>query len=198
MGERSARPSAWSRAHVAALAAALEGLDGALVTVERWGATLAAGLAGTGRLLVAGNGGSAALAEHLAAELVGRFFRDRRGLDAQALTTDGSIVTAVANDFGARDVFARQVQAHAHAGDVVLFLSTSGSSPNLLVAAEAARDLGVTTWAMTGPAPNALATLCDAAVCIDAGAATVQEVQQLLVHVLARAVDEASIVGEAV
>lgn len=184
---------------MAELAAALEGLDAALVTVERWGAALGAGLAGDGRLLVAGIGGSAALAEHLAAELVGRFARARPGLDALALTPDGSIVSAVADDFGARGVFARQVQAHARPGDVVLFLSTAGSSPTLLVAVEAARDVGATTWAMTGPVPNALAELCDETVAVEAaGAATVHEVHQVLVHVLARAVDEASILGQAV
>lgn len=190
---RPGRPSAWTRSHVAGLVAALDGLGETLATVERWGAILGERLAGGHRLLIAGNGGSAALAEQLAAGLVGRFARERRGLGALALTADGSIVTAVADDFGALDVFARQVEAHARTGDMVLFLSTTGSSPNLLVAAEAARDLGVMSWAMTGQAPNALADLCDAAVAVDAAdAGTVQEVHQLLVHVLVRAVDEAT------
>lgn len=195
MGERAAPASAWSRSHVADLVAALEAVGDDLAVVERWGAILARRLGAGGRLLVAGNGGSAALAEHLAAELVGRFGRERRGLGAIALTTDGSIVTAVANDFGAIDVFARQVEAHGRPGDVLLLLSTSGRSPNLLAAAGVAGDLGVTTWAMTGPVPNPLAGACQSVVGVAAeGTATVQEVHQVLVHVLARAVDEAAVV----
>ncbi|HET9442012.1 MAG TPA: SIS domain-containing protein [Acidimicrobiales bacterium] len=182
----------WSRAHVAELAAALDGLGPALEAVEAWGGVLAERLERGGRLLVAGNGGSAALAEHLAAELVSRFGTTRRGLGALALSTAGSVVTAIAHDFGAVDVFARQVEAHARPDDIVLLLSTSGVSPDLVAAAEEARYLGVTTWAMTGRGPNPLAATCDSVVTVDAPASsTVQEVHQVLVHVLARAVDEA-------
>ena len=182
----------WSRDHVDDLVAALGGLDGTLAAVERWGAHLSGVLRRGGRLLVAGNGGCASLAEHLAAELVGRFLAERPGLAALALSTDGSVVTAIANDYGALEMFARQVEAHAHPRDVLLLLSTSGASPNLVAAAVKARGLGVVTWAMTGRGPNPLAGACDDAVTVDAAAtSTVQEVQQVLVHVLARAVDAA-------
>ena len=184
------RVTTWSQAHVADLVAALGTLDGALADVERWGATLAGVLRRGGRLLVAGNGGCAALAQHLAAELVGRFLVERPGLAALALSTDGSVVTAIANDYGALELFARQVEAHARPGDVLLLLSTSGASPNLLAAAAAGRRLGVAAWAMTGRRPNPLADACDEAVAVDATASsTVQEVEQVLVHVLASAVD---------
>jgi phosphoheptose isomerase len=190
-----AAPSAtdWSRGHVDDLVAALGGIDADLAAVERWGGELAGVLRRGGRLLVAGNGGCAALAEHLAAELVGRFLVERPGLAALALSTDGSVLTAIANDYGALEVFARQVEAHAHPLDVLLLLSTSGESPNLVAAAVKARRLGVATWAMTGRGPNPLAGACDEAVAVDAAAtSTVQEVQQVLVHVLARAVDAAT------
>ncbi|MGD0713761.1 MAG: SIS domain-containing protein [Gaiellaceae bacterium] len=106
---------------------------------------LASCLAGGGKVLAFRNGGSAADAQHLAGELVGRFRRDRRGLPAIALTTDSSILTAVANDFGFADVFARQVRALARPGDVVIAISASGRSENVLRAVAAARALGVTT-----------------------------------------------------
>src|SRR5215212_5251014 len=119
--------------------------------------------AGSGRLAVAGNGGSAAEAQHLAAELVGRLRDERTPLSAIALTADSSAVTAISNDYGYDEVFARQVRAHGRPDDVLLAMSTSGRSPNLLTAVRAAADAGLRTWAMTGPAPNPLAEACEEA-----------------------------------
>jgi phosphoheptose isomerase len=183
--------SAWAVAHVRDLASALDAIAPELPVVDEWGELLARRLTAGGRLLICGNGGSAALAEHLAAELVGRFVTARAGLSALALATDGSVVTALMNDFGSDAVFARQVEAHGRAGDVLLFMTTSGRSPDLLAAVATAREAGMTVWAMTGPVPNPLADCCDAVVAVDAPMTTVQEVQQVLVHLLAHAIDQA-------
>lgn len=178
------------RAHVAALLAALPRLD--TDRLDRWGYHLAAALTGGARLLVAGNGGSAAQAQHLTAELVGRYRDDRPPLSALALHAETSTLTAVGNDYGYDDVFARQVCAHGRAGDVLLVLSTSGASPNLLRALDAARDRRLLRWALTGPAPNPCQRRSDDALCVDAAAtATVQEVHQVAVHLLCAAVDVA-------
>ena len=118
--------------HVDRLAAALPALRASCDTLARWGAALANGLTSGGRLLAAGNGGSAAEAQHLTAELVGRFEGERRPLPAIALHGDTSAITAIGNDYGYEEVFARQVRAHARPGDVLLLLSTSGRSRNLL------------------------------------------------------------------
>ncbi len=178
-----------SHSHLTGLAQALAGLD--VDRITRWGAELADRLS-TGRtLLAAGNGGSAAEAQHLTAELVGRYQRERRAVAAVALHADSSTVTAVANDYGYDRVFARQIEAHARPGDIVLLLSTSGRSTNLLHAVEAARAAGATTWALTGPGPNPLAELADDALAIEADtSANVQECQLVVVHLLASAVDE--------
>jgi D-sedoheptulose 7-phosphate isomerase len=145
-----------------------------------------------GRMLVAGNGGSAALAQHLVGELVGRFDRERPPYSALALCAETAGLTAIGNDYGYDEVFARQVAAHGRAGDVFLALSSSGRSPNLLHAAAAARACGVLAWAMTGPAPNPLIGEVDDALAVAApGAASVQDVQQVAVHLLCLAFEEA-------
>ncbi len=156
-----------------------------------WGdAALAAVLGAGGRLLAAGNGGSAAEAQHLTAELVGRFETERRPLSALVLHGDSSTVTAVCNDYGGDEVFARQVQAHGRPGDVLLLLSTSGASSNLLVAAERARSCGVEVWALTGPAPNPLAGVANRRIVIDAqSVSSVQEAHLVAVHALCAAVE---------
>lgn len=180
------------RAHVRAAAEAVAALAAHLDTLDRWGAVLAERLPAGARLLVAGNGGSAALAEHLTAELVGRYRGDRAAYAAIALSGEAAAVTAIANDYGYDRCFSRQVEAFARPGDVLLCLSTSGRSPNLLRAAEAAGRAGSTTWAMTGPAGSPLATLADDALCTAAPiAATVQEVQQVAVHALCLAFEAA-------
>lgn len=190
-------PTPASARHVAALSDALTGFHGQAGTLDRWGAHLAGVLEGGGRLLAAGNGGSAAEAQHLTAELVGRFRDDRAPYSGIALTAETSSLTAILNDYGPDEVFARQVRAHGRPGDVLVLLSTSGRSPNVLAAAEAGRAGGLTTWAMTGPAPCPLAAAADEAVCVDAGStATVQEVHLLSIHLLAAAVDAALGIGD--
>lgn len=177
--------------HVDEFANALPELHGACAAFNRWGAELSARLSSGQRLLVAGNGGSAAEAQHLTAELVGRFDRDREALSAIALHADTSSLTAIGNDYGYEQVFARQVRAHARPEDVLLLLTTSGRSPNLLAAAEAAAELGVQCWAITGPAPNPLADIVDDAVCLTGSTSTVQELQLVAVHLICLAVEAA-------
>jgi phosphoheptose isomerase len=161
-----------------------------LGTARDWGRRLATPLLAGNRLLVAGNGGSAAEAQHLTAELVGRYVDDRPPLSAIALHAETSSLTAIGNDYGAREAFARQVAAHGREGDLVLLLSASGRSPNVLAAAERARALGLTVLAMTGPAPNPLAALADDAICVaGAGTAVVQEVHLIAIHALCEALD---------
>ena len=115
---------------------------------------------------------------------------ERPALSALALHAETSSLTSVVNDFGAHEGFARQVRAHGRPGDAIVALSTSGRSPNVLAAVEAAHDGGLSTWAMTGRAPNPLATLCEESLCVDAPTtATVQEVHQVVIHLLCAAVD---------
>jgi D-sedoheptulose 7-phosphate isomerase len=160
-------------------------------TVTAWGRRLAWVLNGGGRLLVCGNGGSAAEAQHLTAELVGRFGGDRRPLAAIPLHGDTSSTTAIGNDYGADDVFARQVQAHGRPGDVLICLSTSGRSANVIAAARAARRARVTAWALTGPDGGPLADACDDAIQVDAATtSTVQEIHLAAIHLLCRVIDE--------
>lgn len=176
------------RAHVQALLNALPDLD--TDVLDRWGAQLASVLVGGGRLLVAGNGGSAAQAQHLTAELVGRYRDDRPALSALALHAETSSLTAIANDYGWEHGFARQVQAHGRPGDVLLGLSTSGRSANVLAAMTAARAGGLTVWGLTGPPGSPVQSAADECVHVDAPAtATVQEVHQVAVHLLCAAVD---------
>ncbi len=176
------------RAHVEALLAALPLLDTDLL--DSWGTRLADVLVGGGRLLVAGNGGSAAQAQHLTAELVGRYRDDRPALSALALHAETSAVTAIANDYGYDHVFARQVQAHGRPGDIFLGMSTSGRSGNVLAAIRAAHEGGLQAWAMTGPGPNPMVEAAGEALDVRAAAtATVQEVHQVALHLLCAAVD---------
>jgi D-sedoheptulose 7-phosphate isomerase len=171
--------------HLAASRQGLRSLAPELPRLERWGGVLRARLEQGGRLLVAGNGGSAALAQHLAGELVGRFDRERPPFSALALSAETAGLTAIGNDYGFDEVFARQVGAHGRPGDVLIALSTSGRSPNLLRAAGTARGQGLFTWAMTGPAPNPLGNAVDdvlAIPCVDTASA--QDVQQVAVHLL--------------
>ncbi|MGW0912692.1 D-sedoheptulose-7-phosphate isomerase [Streptomyces sp. NPDC002784] len=172
--------------HCDALIRALEGFrDYGGPRLERWGTDLATRLGAGSRLLVAGNGGSAAQAQHLTAELVGRYRDDRPPFSALALHADTSSTTAIANDYGVQEIFARQVAAHGRSGDVLMLLSTSGASDNLLVAASEAHRHGMTVWALTGPAPNPLADAADDTLCVAAAtSATVQELHLVAVHML--------------
>jgi D-sedoheptulose 7-phosphate isomerase len=118
-------------------------------------------LAQGGKILLMGNGGSAADSQHIAAEIVGRYKRERKGLPAIALTTDTSILTSVGNDYGYDYIFSRQVEALCGPLDVVIGLSTSGNSPNVVRAIETAREIGATTIGMTGGSGGKLTALCD-------------------------------------
>jgi phosphoheptose isomerase len=178
-------------AHTRGLRPVLDALDRESGRLAAWAAHLATRLTAGHRLLVAGNGGSAAEAQHLSAEFVGRFHSERRPFAAIALHTDSSAVTAIGNDYGYEQVFARQVHAHARPGDVLLLLSTSGASANLVAAASAAADCRATRWAITGPAPNPLTTVCDDAIALPGAAANVQEAELVAVHALCVAFDQA-------
>jgi phosphoheptose isomerase len=177
--------------HVAASVPVIASLVDHKDHIAAWADDIAARLVAGRRLLAAGNGGSAAEAQHLTSELTGRFDGDRPAYSAISLHAESSAVTAIGNDYGYDQVFARQVSAHARAGDVVVLLSTSGKSPNLLRAAEAARAVGARTIAMTGQRPNPLADAVDDAICIDGPSANVQEAQLVLVHALCRAMEPA-------
>jgi phosphoheptose isomerase len=184
------REPSTGRAHVAALATALPALDAQIELLERWGAVLADRLSRGARLLAAGNGGSAAQAQHLTAEIVGRYCTERRPLSAVALHTEPSALTAICNDYGIEEAFARQVAAHGRTGDICILLSTSGSSRNVVAAARRARELGVLCWAITGPAPNPLAAICDEALCLDTPeTSTIQELHLVVIHLLCAAMD---------
>jgi D-sedoheptulose 7-phosphate isomerase len=130
-----------------------------------------------GKLLIAGNGGSAADAQHIAGEFLSRFAFDRAPLPAIALTTDTSILTAVGNDYGFEQVFARQVRGLGRKGDVFLAISTSGRSPNVLAALGAARELGIATIGFTGASGGAMPPLCD--FCLRAPADETPQIQQI-------------------
>ncbi|RKT54028.1 D-sedoheptulose-7-phosphate isomerase [Saccharothrix australiensis] len=177
--------------HLSGLAESLAGLRAQAPRITRWGGLLARRLSEGGRLLAAGNGGSAAEAQHLTAELVGRFRHDRAPFSAIALCSESSSVTAIGNDYGYDQVFARQVTAHARPGDVVVLLSTSGRSPNLLEAARAGREAGARVWAFTGPAPNPLAAEAEEALALPGEPANVQEAQLVAVHALCEAFEAA-------
>jgi phosphoheptose isomerase len=176
--------------HVAELRGALVALEGQADEIDRWGERLAQLWQAGGRLLVAGNGGSAAEAQHLTAELVGRFEGERRPLSAIALHADTSSVTAIGNDYGYDEVFARQVEAHGRRGDVLLLLSTSGRSENLLAAARRASRAGLEVWALAGAPGSPLARLADRHVCVDApSTSAIQEAHLVVVHALCAAVE---------
>jgi phosphoheptose isomerase len=180
------------RRHLAQLEGPLRELHADVPRIERWAGTLAGVLSGGGRLLAVGNGGSAAQSQHLTAELVGRYRDDRPPFSAIALCAEASAVTAIGNDYGIEELFARQVRAHGRPGDVLIALSTSGGSPNVLRAVEVAAETGMTTWALTGRPGNPLAELVEEHVCVDTPyTATVQEIHLIAIHLLCAAFDEA-------
>jgi len=144
-------------------------------------------LRSNGKLLLCGNGGSAGDCQHIAAELTGRFERTRPGLAAIALTTDSSALTAIANDFGYEHVFSRQLEAIGRPGDVLVAISTSGNSPSVLHAAEAAQRLQITVVGFTGSADSRLSPLCDHLFRARSDrTARVQEIHMLAAHILCR------------
>jgi D-sedoheptulose 7-phosphate isomerase len=164
--------------------------------VLRVGRVLSACLKGGGKILVFGNGGSAADAQHLAGELVGRYLVDRRALPAVALVTDPSILTAVANDLGFEEIFRRQVEAHGRPGDVAVGISTSGRSKNVLAALEWAKAHGLVTVGLTGGGGGALAGLVDHLVDVPSTETPrIQEVHGLVVHLLCQIVEQELVAG---
>jgi D-sedoheptulose 7-phosphate isomerase len=152
---------------------------------------LIASLRGGGTIYVCGNGGSAADAQHIAGELVGRFLRERQALPCVALTTDSSILTCIGNDYSFDEIFARQVSALVRRGDVLWAISTSGNSPNILKAAEAARKRGAKVLAMTGRSGGRLKGLADVILCVPADATPrIQQGHLALLHLLCGLVEE--------
>lgn len=160
---------------------------------------ITAALAGDRKILVCGNGGSAADSQHLAAELVGRYERERPELAAIALTTDTSILTAVANDYAFEQVFARQVRALGREGDVLVAISTSGNSPNVVAAVEVARERDLVVVALTGRGGGRIASMLgenDVHLCVPHDrTARIQEVHLLILHCLCDGID-ASLLGD--
>ena len=143
-----------------------------------------------GKILLLGNGGSAADCQHIAAEIVGRYKRERRGLPAIALTTDTSILTAVGNDYGFEHVFSRQVEALCTPKDVVIGLSTSGNSPNVLAAIHTARQIGAFTMGLTGGSGGKLAQCCDLSLVVASkDTPRIQEAHILVGHLLCDLID---------
>ena len=149
-----------------------------------------------GKVVWCGNGGSAADSQHLAAEFVVRYKDNRAGLASLALTTDTSILTACANDFGFEQVFARQVSALMRPNDILIALSTSGKSENVNLAVEAAQRLGATSLALTGGAGGRLAQIADQVLCVDSTeTARIQEMHLFIGHWWCEALDEACALG---
>jgi D-sedoheptulose 7-phosphate isomerase len=143
-------------------------------------------------LFIAGNGGSAADAQHLAAEFVSRLVEDRAPMRALALTTDSSILTAIGNDYGFESSFSRQIQALGRSGDVFLGISTSGRSPNILRALEVSRAMGITTLGLTGCSGQRMASLCDTLFCVPSEVtAYIQQAHLALEHIFCALVERA-------
>jgi len=197
MAEMPDRETVFERA-IAEHTATIERLRGQLPVLERIAAEMTRAILNGNKILWCGNGGSAADSQHLAAELVGRFRRERRGAASIALTTDTSILTAVGNDYGYEQIFRRQVEALCVEGDVVVGLSTSGNSRNVCLALEEARKLGALTVAMTGAGGGALKGIVDAALCVEAkDTARIQEGHILCGHMLCDWVEMALCAHEA-
>ncbi len=143
-----------------------------------------------GKLLLFGNGGSAADAQHLAGEFMGRFMRERAPLPALALTADSAVLTGISNDFGFEQLFARQLQALGQADDLVIAISTSGDSPNVLLGVQTARDMGIATIGLTGGDGGQLAGMVDCAIIVPStNTAYIQEIHTAIGHALCLAVE---------
>lgn len=164
--------------------------DAHAADVERAAQMIAAALKDNGKLLVFGNGGSAADAQHIAGEMINKFLQDRRALPAIALTTDGGVLTCIANDTGFESVFARQIEALGTKGDVCIAISTSGKSPNITHACEQARKQGVTVIGFLGRAGGSVAALCDLALIVPSDdTQRIQETHNLIGHIICELVE---------
>lgn len=193
--QSSIAPAGYER--LRSLRAALDRLEGELDRLQEWGVRLAEVLLGGGRLLTVGNGGSAAQAQHLTAELVGRYQAERKPVSALCLHADSSSYTAICNDYGPEESFARQVRAHGRPGDVLLALSTSGESPNVLAAVRTAREIGMRTWGLCGQGASALDEACEQTLCVEeCSTPTIQEVHMVAVHTLCEAVEREIVLHE--
>ena len=182
----------WDEAAADALAVLHEAVSALRPDIEAAAADLARTLRAGGRILVCGNGGSAADAQHFAAELCGRYRRERRAYAAVALTADTSVLTSVGNDYGFERIFARQVEGLGRPGDALVGFSTSGRSPNVLRAFEAARAGGLRTLAIVGGNGGPLRELADRCLCVSVSASTprIQEGHQFILHALCEIVEE--------
>lgn len=173
--------------HLDVFGKTMEQMDVIQLMAERCKEALKSG----NKVLFCGNGGSAADAQHLAAELIGRFQKERRSLASVALTTDTSILTAVANDYGYDEVFARQVEGLGRSGDVLIGISTSGNSANVVKAALKARDTGMHTIAFTGEAGGKLKDICDITFAVPSKVtARIQEMHIMVGHIICELVEE--------
>ena len=165
-------------------------LNSKLAEIERTGNLICQTLTAGNKILLCGNGGSAADAQHIAAELVGRYEQQRRAFPAIALTTDTSALTALSNDYGYEQVFARQVLGLAVEGDLLIAISTSGKSHNIVKAVEQAKQIGCQTLALTGCSGEPLASICDAALVIPSERTSrVQEAHITIGHLWCEMVD---------
>jgi len=145
-----------------------------------------------GKTLIAGNGGSAADAQHIAGELVSRFYFDREGLPSVALTTDTSIITAIGNDYGYERLFARQLEAQGKAGDMFIGISTSGNSKNILEALKVCKNKGILSVGLTGASGGAMSALCDYCIKVPSNETPrIQEAHILIGHILCAVIEEA-------
>jgi D-sedoheptulose 7-phosphate isomerase len=158
--------------------------------IEQAAAMLVDCIKSGGCIYICGNGGSAADAQHIAGELVGRFLRERKGLPAVALTTDSSVLTAIGNDYSFEQVFSRQVEALVKEGDVLWGFSTSGTSKNILAAAELAKEKGAGVLAFTGKKNSPLEKMSEACICVEGPTAIVQEIHQIAYHIICDLVEE--------
>jgi D-sedoheptulose 7-phosphate isomerase len=160
-------------------------------SIEKAADLLASGLASGHKLMLCGNGGSAADSQHLAAEFVGRFVKDRRPLAAIALSTDSSALTCIGNDYGFEDVFYRQVVGLGRPGDCLIAISTSGNSPNVIKAAQVARSVDIRTIGLLGRDGGALAALCDLPIIVPSlSTARIQEAHIFIGHTLCSLVEQ--------
>ena len=144
-----------------------------------------------GTLYILGNGGSAADAQHIAGELIGRFKKERKPIPAAALNTDSSVITAIANDYGTDQIFARQVRAYVDSGDVVLAISTSGNSPNILKALKISGETGALNVGLSGKEGGDMAALCKWCLCVPhTDTPRIQEAHQTLIHIICEFIED--------
>lgn len=180
------------KSHVAVVESLSQQAEPIREAAQRCSTALAAG----NKVLLCGNGGSAADAQHIAAELIGRFINDRRSLPAVALTTDTSALTAIANDYGYEQVFSRQIEGLAVPGDVLIAISTSGNSANVNRAAVSARERQCEVIGLSGKSGGALTALCDTALVVPSDVtARIQESHILIGHILCDLIEQSLFAG---